>query len=163
IVEIRGEPHVLVNGLDITERKQAEEELLCALAREKELGDLKSSFVSMVSHEFRTPLGVIMSSAEILQDYLEELGPDERREHLQSIHKNTRRMAELMEEVLLLGRFDASKMAFEPKLMDLRSFCQRVTDEVLAATESRNPITLHCEALPTDAHADERLLRLILL
>jgi PAS domain S-box-containing protein len=163
IVEIRGEPHVLVNALDITERKQAEEELLCALAREKELGDLKNSFVSMVSHEFRTPLGIIMSSAEILQDYLEDLGPNERREHLQSIHKNTRRMAELMEEVLLLSRFDAGKMAFQPKPMDLRTFCQRVMDEVLAAAECHNPINFHCEVLPAEAHADERLLRHILL
>jgi signal transduction histidine kinase len=163
IVQIRGEPHVLVNALDITARKQAEEELLSALAREKELVDLKSSFVSMVSHEFRTPLGVIMSSAEILQDYLEDLDPAERREHLQSIHKNTRRMAELMEEVLLLGRFDAGKMPFQPKLIDLRSFCQRVADEVLAAAECRNPITFHCDALPAEAHADERLLRHILL
>ena len=162
IVEIRGEPHVLVSSLDITERKRAEEELLRALAREKELGDLKSSFVSMVSHEFRTPLGIIMSSAEILQDYLEDLGPNERREHLQSIHKNTRRMAELMEEVLLLSSFDAGKMAFQPNRMDLRGFCQRVADEVLAV-DGRNPITLHCEALPAEAHADERLLRHILL
>jgi PAS domain S-box-containing protein len=159
IVEIRGEPHVLVNGLDITERKQAEQELLRALAREKELGDLKSSFVSMVSHEFRTPLGIIMSSAEILQDYLEDLGPDERREHLQSIHKNTRHMAELMEEVLLLSRFDAGKMAFQPKAADLCSLCQRITDEVLAATECRTPITVRCEGLPAEAQADERLLR----
>jgi len=163
IVEIRGEPHVLVNALDITERKQAEQELLRTLAREKELGDLKSSFVSMVSHEFRTPLGIIMSSAEILQDYLEDLSPDERREHLQSIHKNTRRMAELMEEVLLLSRFDAGKMAFQPKLIDLRSFCRRVADEVLTTAECRNPITLHCEVLPAEAHADERLLHHILL
>jgi signal transduction histidine kinase len=150
---------VLVNSLDITERKQAEQELLRALAREKELGDLKSSFVSMVSHEFRTPLGIIMSSAEILQDYLEDLGPDERREHLQSIHENTRHMGELMEEVLLLSRFDAGKMAFQSKAVDLRSFCQRITDEVLAAAECRHPITVQCEALPAPAQADERLLR----
>ena len=53
---------------DITERKNAEAELLKALAREKELGQLKTNFVSMVSHEFRTPLGILMSSAEILRD-----------------------------------------------------------------------------------------------
>src|SRR5262249_52952859 len=51
---------------DITVRKQAESELLQTLAREKELGQLRSNFVSMVSHEFRTPLGIIQSSAEIL-------------------------------------------------------------------------------------------------
>ena len=56
IIEINREPHMLVFGLDITQRKQAEAELLRTLAREKELGQLRSKFVSMVSHEFRTPL-----------------------------------------------------------------------------------------------------------
>jgi PAS domain S-box-containing protein len=65
---------------DISERKRAEAELLRTLAREKELNQLKSNFVSMVSHEFRTPLGIIQSSAEILSDYLDQLQPAERRE-----------------------------------------------------------------------------------
>jgi signal transduction histidine kinase len=64
-------PHVLAFFLDITERKRAEAELLRTLAREKELGQLRSNFVSMVSHEFRTPLGIIQSSAEILEDYMD--------------------------------------------------------------------------------------------
>ncbi|HEV8544360.1 MAG TPA: PAS domain S-box protein, partial [Verrucomicrobiae bacterium] len=94
---------------DITERKRAEGEMWRALEREKELSHLKSDFVSVVSHEFRTPLGIIHSSAEILGDYLDQLDPAERKEHLQSITKNARRMAELMEGVLVLGRLDAGK------------------------------------------------------
>jgi PAS domain S-box-containing protein len=144
---------------DISERKKAETELLKALAREKELGELKSNFVSMVSHEFRTPLGVIMSSAEILRDYLEQLDSDERQHHLQSIAKSTRRMAELMEEVLVLGRLDAGKMDFKPAPLDVRVFCQRLTDEVLSATEHQCPITLAFDTIPTEAQTDERLLR----
>jgi signal transduction histidine kinase len=65
LIEINREPHMLVSGLDITQRKQAEAELLRTLAREKELGQLRSKFVSMVSHEFRTPLAIIQSSAEM--------------------------------------------------------------------------------------------------
>jgi PAS domain S-box-containing protein len=144
---------------DITERKQAEAELLRALAREKELGQLKSNFVSMVSHEFRTPLGIIMSSAEILQDYLEQLDPDERQHHLQSIAKNTRRMADLMEEVLLLGRFEAGKMGFQPASIDLTCFTRRLVDEMLSVTDRRCPIHLTVGPMPPQAQADERLLR----
>ena len=144
---------------DITERKNAEAELQKALAREKELGQLKTNFVSMVSHEFRTPLGVIMSSAEILRDYLDRLEPGERERHLQSIHKNTRRMADLMEEVLLLGRFDAGRMSFDPVPLDLRSVCQRVVAEVLSATGAVCPITLDFRAASDQTRAGERLLR----
>jgi PAS domain S-box-containing protein len=163
IVEIRGEPHVLVNALDITERKQAEQELLRALSREKELSELKSNFVSLVSHEFRTPLGVISTSSEILRYYLPELAEAERLEHLDSIARNTRRMSDLMEEVLVLGRLDASKLAFEPGPLDLAALCRRLVDEVLSATNRVCPINFTHGSLPADASADARLLRHILL
>jgi PAS domain S-box-containing protein len=159
IIEINREPHLLVIGLDITERKQAEAELLRTLAREKELGQLRSNFVSMVSHEFRTPLGIIQSSAEILDDYLDQLGPTERSDHLQSIRKNTRRMAGLMEEVLLIGSLDAGKMEFKPAPLDLRTFVRRLLAEVLSATNGRCPIDLLLGEMPAEIQADERLLQ----
>jgi PAS domain S-box-containing protein len=159
IIEINREPHILVFGLDITQRKQAEAELLRTLAREKELGQLRSNFVSMVSHEFRTPLGIIQSSAEILGDYLDRLEPAERGEHLQSICKNTRRMAALMEEVLLMGSFDAGKIEFKPTLLEPRTFVRRLVDEVLSATNQRCPIEWLLGEIPADIQADERLLQ----
>ena len=148
---------------DISQRKRAEAELLKALAREKELGELKSSFVSMVSHEFRTPLGVIQSSAEILDDYLDRLDPTERREQLQSIIKNSRRMAGLMEEVLVLGRLDAGRMQFHPAPIDVPALCRQLVDETRSTTDAQCPIEFFTTGLPAVANADERLLRHILL
>jgi PAS domain S-box-containing protein len=162
IIEINREPHILVFGLDITERKQAEAELLRTLAREKELGQLRSNFVSMVSHEFRTPLGIIQSSAEILEDYFEQLTPAERQEHLQSIRKNIRRMAGLMEEVLLIGSLEAGKMEFKPNRLELSAFVARLVDEVHSATHRRCPIEWALIGAPAQVQADERLLSHIL-
>ena len=148
---------------DITMRKQADAELLRTLAREKELGQLRSNFVSMVSHEFRTPLGIIQSSAEILEDYLDQLEPSERDDHLRSIRKNTCRMAGLMEEVLLMGSFDAGKMEFKPALLEPRTFVRRLVDEVLSATNQRCPIELLFGEMPGEIQADERLLQHIFI
>jgi PAS domain S-box-containing protein len=159
LIEINREPHLLVSGLDITQRKQAEAELLRTLAREKALGQLRSKFVSMVSHEFRTPLAIIQSSAEILDDYKDQLEETERRSHLQSIRKNTRRMAALMEETLLIGSFDAGKMEFKPTLLELRTFVRRLVEEVLSATNRRCPIEFLPGEMTTNVQADERLLR----
>jgi len=159
LIEINGEPHMLVSGLEITQRKQAEAELLRTLAREKELGQLRSKFVSVVSHEFRTPLAIIQSSAEILDDYLGQLEEFERKDHLRSIRKNTLRMATLMEETLLIGSFDAGKMEFKPTPLELRVFIPRLVDEVLSATNKRCPIELSLAEMPATAQVDERLLR----
>jgi PAS domain S-box-containing protein len=147
---------------DISERKRAEAELLRALAHEKELAALKTNFVSTVSHEFRTPLGIIMSSAQILDSYFERLEPDERKSHLASIQKSVRQMASLMEEVLLLGQVEAGKMEFKPLPLDLAKFCRRMVDEVHSATNRHCPVVLTAEDLPASAMADERLLRHIL-
>jgi PAS domain S-box-containing protein len=144
---------------DITERKRAEEELLRALEREKQLSKLKSNFVSMVSHEFRTPLGIIMSSEEILNRYFNRLNPEQRQEHLQAIHKSVQRMAGLMEEVLVLGRVEAGKMEYRPAAIDLAGFCRRLTDELHSATNHRCPILFETGELPPGAEADEVLLR----
>jgi PAS domain S-box-containing protein len=157
-IALNGVPHVLSLVLDITQRKQAEIETLKALAREKELSQLKSNFVSMVSHEFRTPLGIIQSSAELLCDFYDRMPAEERQEQLKSITGNTRRMAGMMEEVLVLSRLDAGKLEFQPALLDLERFCQRVVDEVLSATNQRCLIELSADSISEQATADERLL-----
>lgn len=144
---------------DISHRKQAEAELLKALAHEKELSQLKSNFVSMVSHEFRTPLGVIMSSAEILENYLEQLEPADRREQLQSIQKNTRRMADLMEEVLVLGMVEAGRLEFQPTTLDLGAFSRRLVNELQSATNKKCPVLVSSPAGANRVYGDERLLQ----
>ena len=157
-VTVDNQPHVLSLVLDISQRKNAEVEILKALAREKELSQLKSNFVSMVSHEFRTPLGIIQSSAELLRDFYTRMESEERDEQLDSIFRNTRRMAGMMEEILVLSRLDAGKLEFQPTSIDLNAFCRRVVDEVRSATNRRCQIELSLNSLPREAQADERLL-----
>ncbi len=162
IIEFDGEDHLLAMMVDISQRKQAEAELHKTLAREMELSRLKSNFVSMVSHEFRTPLGIIQSSAELLQDFFQRMQPAEREEQLESITRNTRRMAGMMEEILVLSRLDAGKLDFQPSALDLSSFCRRVVDEVHSATNRLCPVELSLASDLPRARADERLLGHIL-
>jgi signal transduction histidine kinase len=107
-------------------------------------------------------LGIIQSSAEILEDYFEQLEPAERQEHLQSIRKNTRRMAGLMEEVLLIGSLEAGRMEFKPSRLELPAFVGKLVDEVGAATHRRCPIEWSLDGAPARFEADERLLGHIL-
>jgi PAS domain S-box-containing protein len=162
IIEFNGVDHLLAMMLDISQRKQAEAELRRTLAREVELSQLKSNFVSMVSHEFRTPLAIIQSSAELLREFFQKMRPAERDEQLESITGNTRRMAGMMEEILVLSRLEAGKLDFRPAVLALDTFCRRVVDEVLSATSRRCPIELSLAPALPQAHADERLLQHIL-
>jgi signal transduction histidine kinase len=83
---------------------------------------------------------------------------DERGEQLESINRNARRMAGMMEEILVLSRLDAGKLDFQPTALDLNAFCRRVVDEVLSATNRRCLIQLSLDSIPSKAQADERLL-----
>jgi PAS domain S-box-containing protein len=162
MIEIDHEPHLLIASLAISAIKAAERELLHALAREKELSDMKSDFVSIVSHEFRTPLEVIMSSGDILERYFDRLDAGQRRGHLQAIHESVRRMDGLMTEVLLLSTVEAGRMQCAPAPLDLAALCRRIIDEIRSATSHRNPIALDVAAALPEARADESLLRHIL-
>jgi signal transduction histidine kinase len=144
---------------EITERQRAQAELGKALNTERELGELKSRFVSMVSHEFRTPLGIIMSSSEILRSYQDRLSADKKGEHLNDIFQSTRRMGDLIEEVLLLSRVEAGRLGCKPELLDLVDLCRRLSDETLSATQQRCPIVLKENGSLSGARADEALLR----
>ncbi|MBS0658875.1 MAG: HAMP domain-containing histidine kinase [Verrucomicrobia bacterium] len=145
-----------------TDLQQAQVELHEALGRERELGELKTRFVSMVSHEFRTPLGVIMSSVELLQHYSARLPEEERRHQLEAIRASTAHMGDLMEKVLVLSRADAGKISFRPQPLDLVALVEKVVDETRSHTAGKCRLTLHAEGDLAGAQGDESLLRHIL-
>lgn len=154
--------YLAITAQDVTERKRAEAELRRALAQEKELGELKSNFISMVSHEFRTPLEVIVSSADILNRYLDRLTPAERASHLQFIQSSVQRMAGMMEDVLLLGRFEGGRLQCQPDDLHLTAWCRRLLDEMRSATGGQCPLQAHLDLAEPMVRADEKLLRHIL-
>ncbi|MEB3335954.1 MAG: PAS domain S-box protein [Leptolyngbyaceae bacterium] len=116
--------------MDITERKQVEEEIRKALEKERELGQLKSRFISMASHEFRTPLAIISSSAGILEDYSHRLPEEKKREHLRRIQITVKRMTQLLDDVLMINRAEAEKLEFNPQPLNLTEMCQNLVDEM---------------------------------
>lgn len=157
-----GGPIFTAHIQDISDRKRAEADMERSLAQERELNELKSRFVSMVSHEFRTPLGIIGGSAEILDAYLDRLSIDERKSNLRDIADATRHMARMMDEVLLLGRVEAGKLACRPAPLNLSVFCAKLVEEVTASTGARCRIDLKLPPRLEGAMADESLLRHIL-
>ena len=138
---------------------EGREEALRLLARERELRELKSNFVSLVSHEFRTPLEIIMSSVDNLDRYHEKLASEKREQLLRTINRSVRRMAGMMEEVLVLGRLETDGITFQPAPLELHALCRRLCDEIDSVTGHRCPIRLELSETPDSATGDEGMIR----
>ena len=151
---------VIWTFLDISDRIRAEQNTLAALEKEKELNELRSRFVSMTSHEFRTPLATILSSAELLKYYGDRLPESEKLDVIQTIENSVHRMTRMLDRVLLLGRVDAQMLQFEPTSLDLIPLCQSLVRDAVAQFPNGKCVV---EAkLPADlpkGQYDEKLLR----
>jgi PAS domain S-box-containing protein len=159
ITEFDGKPAILGTAIDITKRKQAETEIRNALAKEKELSELKSQFISMVSHEFRSPLNVISFSASSLQRFYSQWPTDKKLKYLSRIQTSTERIGQLLDEILLIGRVEAGKLEFQPKPMDLVQFFGECVTDMQLSDSNNHPIRFVVHGEQTSACVDERLLQ----
>lgn len=153
---------------DITERRQVEEarqtaEILQAqLEHEKVLNELKSRFVSMVSHEYRTPLSTIMTSSELLLNYSDRMDEEQKSRYFTQIQQSVKNMILLMDEVLTIEKLNIEQAPFEPREIDLTTFCNGVVDEINFNHQDDSNIEFSVQGTPTTVKLDESLLRQIL-
>ena len=148
---------------DITQRKQVETEIQKALAKEKELSELKSRFVSMTSHEFRTPLAVISSSAEILKTFGHRLNEESKREHLECIQTYIGHTTQLLDDILLINKAETENLAFEPASLDLVPFCQVLTKEIQLSASNHTIVFSSNSQSNVIGNFDKKILRQILI
>lgn len=158
--------------IDISDRKRAEEEVFKALEKERELVELKSRFVSMTSHEFRTPLTTILSSAQLIQRY--QWTREEQLEILEQIIGAVKHMNELLEDILSIGKAESGQMQFKPVPLELTQFCRTLLLDIQRSSGSKHTIHFVVEPGFTDdlesplttrqihARMDEKLLRKML-
>jgi PAS domain S-box-containing protein len=156
---------------DITQYKQAEEELYRALEQERELNELKSRFVAMVSHEYRTPLTTILSSAELLERYVDQFSEEKRRKHYSRIQSSVHLLTELVNDVLTISKIEAGKQRFNPSPLDLEKFCHELVEELQLTIGSLHTLVFRSHSndsseaqssLMAKAYMDEKLLRSII-
>lgn len=146
---------------DITKRKHAEEGIRKALEKEKELGELKSRFITTTSHEFRTPLATILSSTDLLKRYSHKFGEDKKLDYFQQIQVAVNHMTSLLSNVLLIGDAEAGNLEFQPTTLNLIQFCHDLVEEI-QLTASNHIITFCTQEQSINACLDEKLLRQIL-
>jgi PAS domain S-box-containing protein len=148
---------------DITQRKQTEAELQKALEKERELSDLKSTFVMTVSHEFRTPLSTILSSADMLEFYSGDCSIEKQLGHIERIQTAALTMKAMLNDILVLEQTEAGRVQFEPAQLNIRSFCTDLLEEMRLNDQNRHRLVFEQHPLRRDimGQMDGRLLRQI--
>jgi PAS domain S-box-containing protein len=148
---------------DVTQRRQAEEDMQHALRRERELSEMKSRFVAVASHEFRTPLAAILSSVELLDDYGTRLPEDERHEILGLIKTAVTRMNGMIEQVLVTSKLESGRFVFRPVSAVLPALLAQLAAELDQANPQAARVAMQCQGLEEHRLVDAQLLRHILM
>ncbi|MBE9109981.1 PAS domain-containing protein [Nodosilinea sp. LEGE 07298] len=159
----QGKPYRMAGShIDITDRKQAEEIVEKAFQKERELSELKSRFISMASHEFRTPLTSIVLYAELLKNYSHTWDKKEKDEAFQRIQDAVQTMTDLMDGVLAVGHIEEGKQAFQPKVLDLSHLIQDVIEQAKLLSQTQCNIFFDARPKNINVALDETIARQIL-
>lgn len=151
--------------IDITPIKLAEQDTLAALDKERELNQLKSHFVQMASHEFRTPLATIQSSMDILNLRLNrsEFLPEDIRHtfkmHHNRIEQEISWMTEIMNNILILGKLDAGRMNLRPELISIEQLISDEIQEKETISGLKNMVKISVSGNSREMLLDSRLMR----
>jgi PAS domain S-box-containing protein len=151
---------ILQEALQELERSQME--LSDALSKEKELNEIKSRFVSMASHEFRTPLSTVLSSAALLARYTLTEEQDKREKHIRRIKESVKHLNDLLEDFLNLGKLEEGRVFTQVVKFNMKEQVKDVIDEIRGMLKTGQDMVLDFSG---DEYfiTDNRLLKNILL
>ncbi len=146
---------------EINERQQVEVALRESLEKEKDLGALKSRFISTASHEFRTPLSSILSSVELIAEYEKENQKKQRQRHIERIKSSVKTLVEILNDFLSLSKLQEGKIGASPSIFPLKDFYEEVLIEMEALLKTGQYIYFegHTEAA---VFLDRKLLKSVL-
>ncbi len=122
--------------------RKSEKELKKALEKEKELSQLKSRFVTMASHEFRTPLSAILSSAEIIEMYTNANAEDKRLKHIGRIIASVNNLNNILNDFITMSKMEEDKFVVSPVRIKVRDFYHEVIDEIKGLLKNGQHIRL---------------------
>jgi signal transduction histidine kinase len=150
-------------------RKQLEEQQLyartleIALEKEREIIELREQFTSMISHEFRTPLSVILSSSSMIKLYFDKLPRETILKHLDQIGDQVHRMTAMLNDLLALSRGKSDMQEFRPEWLDIARFCREMIEKVYILDNYQHKVIVEVSDLLPLVHADRYLMEQILL
>ena len=148
---------------EIKEKEKAELKTKEALKKEKELNSLKSRFISAASHEFRTPLSTILSSATLIGKYRHEQEQERREKHINRIKTSVNNLNGILEEFLSYEKLEAGKVLIKPTQFDLVKLVKEVIEELNAIAKKNQHIFLESVHLSLEMYTDHHMIKNVLI
>jgi len=139
--------------------RDSEQATLQALEKEKELNQLKSYFVSMVSHEFRNPLTALQLTSEIILTSGDQLTPEKKQIYIKRMESTIQNMCQLLDEIMLLGKVDTGNFDIKLENINFQEFCEQLIGLLSCSDNNKHPIILNCVSVPNSLQLDPNLLR----
>ena len=161
-LEAKVEERTIILKEALQRLEQSQEELSEALDKERQLNEIKSRFVSMASHEFRTPLSTVLSSASLLTKYKDAEDQPKRERHIEKIKASVKQLNDILEDFLSLGKLDEGKVAVSVNEFSLNDLIQDVIEEMKGLAKDKQKIVYSMndgELIATD----KKLLRNVLI
>ncbi len=152
------------------ERKAAEEalrksdkELRKLLQKEQELSQLKSRFVTMASHEFRTPLSAILSSADLIELYTRQMDENDKRiKHVRRIKSSVNNLTSILNDFLSLSKLEEDRVLVDRVVFSLPAFCEEITDELKGLLKPGQQLQCHVDLPEKEIALDKKILKNIM-
>ncbi|MCC5667112.1 PAS domain S-box protein [Nostoc sp. CHAB 5784] len=160
-LDFGGKPVEMIAGIDITDYKYAELGLNQALEQAKQLSELRARFLSMVCHQFRTPLNIVSFSNSLLKEEVDKRTQKKIQPLLDHIQKATEQLSQMLDDILFFSKAEAAKINCEPKPLELVGFCNDLVAQMQMSV-SQIPINFVSQDNSLTACIDKKLLEPIL-
>lgn len=161
-LEAKVEERTIILKEALQKLEQSQKELSEALDKERQLNEIKSRFVSMASHEFRTPLSTVLSSASLIAKYTSSEEQDKRNRHIEKIKGSVKHLNDLLEDFLSLGKLDEGKVATILHEFNLKDLIQDITEDMKGLAKAGQQIIFNYYGAE-EIQSDKKLIRNILI
>jgi PAS domain S-box-containing protein len=161
-LEVKVEERTMILKEALQRLEESQVELSEALDKEKQLNEIKSRFVSMASHEFRTPLSTVLSSASLLEKYKTTEEQDKRSRHIDKIKNSVKHLNDILEDFLSLGKLDEGRVETHRSECDLDDFLHEAADEMRGLLKQGQHIEVNYKGQAIIV-ADKKLLKNVII
>ena len=152
--------HKLV--IELARQKESEEKIMELLEKEKELNELKSHFISVASHEFRTPLTVVLSSTELLERYGNDWSSEKLNKQIKKIKKTTLHLNDIVSDILTISRTENGNITFSPQNINIKKLCIGILEDINHILTVKHTLTFEFKASRQIYFLDGKLIQYLL-